>query len=104
MLRTITLNKSTLQVDSVWYALKVSDTLWRTRFKLDRLLTKARLFAIALPRVCSVAGGGGESSVAVGEDDLSGVDRDFYVYIFTLKVHFNAALTPGLPMFNRPTL
>ena len=71
-----------------WRALAGADSVWRARFRREKLLEKARLFEVALP---PVPGGQGRAAAAtaaaaVVRDELAGVGLAFYARIFTLKV------------------
>ena len=41
-----------------WRALACADSVWRAKFRREKLLEKARLFEVALPAVPAVPGGG----------------------------------------------
>ena len=69
-----------------WRALACADSVWRARFRREKLLEKARLFEVALPPVPGGQGGAAAATAAVVRDELAGVGLAFYARIFTLKV------------------
>ena len=71
-----------------WRALACADSVWRAKFKRERLLGKARLFEVALPPVAvrGGQGGGGSAAAALVKDEAAGVGLAFYARIFALKV------------------
>ena len=74
-----------------WRALACADSVWRARFRREKLLEKARLFEVALPAVPVVPGGQGgaaaaAAAAAVVRDELAGVGPAFYARVFALKV------------------
>ena len=71
-----------------WRALACADSVWRARFRREKLLEKARLFEVALPPVPGGQGGAAAAAAAaaVVRDELAGVGLAFYARIFTLKV------------------
>ena len=78
-----------------WRALACADSVWRAKFRREKLLEKARLFEVALPPV-PVRGGHGQGGAAaaasaaaaatVVKDEAAGVGLAFYARIFALKV------------------
>ena len=77
-----------------WRALACADSVWRARFRREKLLEKARLFEVALP---PVPGGKGQGEAAAAaappagaaallKDEAAGVGLAFYAQIFALKV------------------
>ena len=80
-----------------WRALACADSVWRAKFRREKLLEKARLFEVALPAVPVRGGqggqgqGGGEAgaasaAAALVKDEAAGVGLAFYARIFALKV------------------
>ena len=73
-----------------WRALACTDSVWRARFRREKLLEKARLFEVALPAVpggCGQGDGATAATVAAPQDELlAGVGLAFYVRILALKV------------------
>ena len=71
-----------------WRALACADSVWRARFRREKLLEKARLFEVALPPVPGGQGGAAAaaSATAVVKDEAAGVGLAFYARIFALKV------------------
>ena len=74
-----------------WRALACADSVWRARFRREKLLEKARLFEVALPAAPRGQGGAAAAaaaaSAAVGvKDEAAGVGLAFYARIFALKV------------------
>ena len=69
-----------------WRALACADSVWRARFRREKLLEKARLFEVALPPVPGGQGGAAAATAAVVRDELAGVGLAFYARVFTLKV------------------
>ena len=69
-----------------WHALACADSVWRARFRREKLLEKARLFEVALPPVPGGQGGAAAATAAVVRDELAGVGLAFYARVFTLKV------------------
>ena len=69
-----------------WRALACADSVWRARFRREKLLEKARLFEVALPVVSGGQGGAVTAAAAVVRDELAGVGLAFYARVFTLKV------------------
>ena len=88
-----------------WGELACADSVWRTKFRREGLLGKARAFEIALPPPPppppppptggSDGGGGGHSApTAEGEadtddDEAAGVGLVFYAQVFVLKVQLS---------------
>jgi len=68
-----------------WRALACADSVWRAKFRREKLLEKARLFEVALPAVPSAPGGAAAAAVAVVKDEAAGVGLAFYARIFVLK-------------------
>ena len=70
-----------------WRALACADSVWRAKFRREKLLEKARLFEVALP---PVPGRQAAAAAAVEEDDeareAAGVGLAFYARVFALKV------------------
>ena len=62
-----------------------ADSVWRARFRREKLLEKARLFEVALPAVPG-GQGGAAAAAAVVRDELAGVGLAFYARVFALKV------------------
>ena len=70
-----------------WRSLACADSVWRARFRREKLLEKARLFEVALPAVPGGQGGAATTAAAaVVRDELAGVGLAFYARIFALKV------------------
>ena len=75
-----------------WRALACADSVWRAKFRREKLVEKARLFEVALPPVPVRGGqGGGEAAAASAtaalvKDEAAGVGLAFYARIFALKV------------------
>ena len=75
-----------------WRGLACADSVWRARFRREKLVEKARLFEVALPAVPVRGGqGGGEAAAASAaaalvKDEAAGVGLAFYARIFALKV------------------
>ena len=70
-----------------WRALACADSVWRAKFRREKLLEKARLFEVALPPVPGGSqGGAAAAAAAVVRDELAGVGLAFYARIFALKV------------------
>ena len=73
-----------------WRALACADSVWRARFRREKLLEKARLFEVALPPVpggqAGAAAAAAAAAAAVVRDELAGVGLAFYERVFTLKV------------------
>ena len=69
-----------------WRALAGADSVWRARFRREKLLEKARLFEVALPVVSGGQGGAAAAAAAVVRDELAGVGLAFYARVFALKV------------------
>ena len=71
-----------------WRALACADSVWRAKFRREKLLEKARLFEVALPAVPSAQGGAAAAAAAaaVVKDEAAGVGLAFYARIFALKV------------------
>ena len=72
-----------------WRELACADSVWRAKFRRERLVEKARLFEVALPAVPSAQGGAAAAaaaSAAVVKDEAAGVGLAFYARIFALKV------------------
>ena len=76
-----------------WRALACADSVWRARFRREKLLEKARLFEVALPPVPGGQGQGGAAACATAvaaaalvKDEAAGVGLAFYARIFALKV------------------
>ena len=67
-----------------WRALACADSVWRAKFRREKLLEKARLFEVALP--AAPRGQGGAAAAAVVKDEAAGVGLAFYARIFALKV------------------
>jgi hypothetical protein len=73
-----------------WRALACADSVWRAKFRREKLLEKARLFEVALPAV-PVPGGQGQGGAAAAaavavKDEAAGVGLAFYAQVFALKV------------------
>ena len=69
-----------------WRALACADSVWRAKFRREKLLEKARLFEVALPAVPVRGGQGGAAAAALVKDVAAGVGLAFYARIFALKV------------------
>ena len=74
-----------------WRALACADSVWRARFRREKLVEKARLFEVALPPVPVRGGQGGAAAAAAAaaalvKDEAAGVGLAFYARIFALKV------------------
>ena len=82
-----------------WRELACADSVWRARFRREKMLEKARLFEVALPPVRGRDGQGGAAdsaataatatvaaAAALVKDEAAGVGLAFYAQIFTLKV------------------
>ena len=75
-----------------WRALACADSVWRARFRREKLLEKARLFEVALPPVAVRGVQGGATAAAAAavaalvKDEAAGVGLAFYARIFALKV------------------
>ena len=69
-----------------WRELACADSVWRAKFRREKLLEKARLFEVALPPVPGGQGGAAAAAAAVVRDELAGVGLAFYARVFTLKV------------------
>ena len=76
-----------------WRELACADSVWRAKFRHEKLLEKARLFEVALPPVPGAQGQGGASASAaaaaatvVVRDKAAEVGLAFYARIFALKV------------------
>ena len=72
-----------------WRALACAASVWRAKFRREKLVEKARLFEVALPAVPSAQGGAAAAaaaSAAVVKDEAAGVGLAFYARIFALKV------------------
>ena len=79
-----------------WRALACADSVWRAKFRREKLLEKARLFEVALPPLPGgqggQSGGGAAASaaaaaaVALVTDEAAGVGLAFCARIFALKV------------------
>ena len=77
-----------------WRALACADSVWRAKFRREKLLEKARLFEVALPPVPGGQGQGGAAAsssaaavaAALVKDEAAGVGLAFYARIFALKV------------------
>ena len=71
-----------------WRELACADSVWRAKFRREKLLEKARLFEVALPPVPSGQAGGAAAAAAaaVVKDEVAGVGLAFYARIFVLKV------------------
>ena len=71
-----------------WRELACADSVWRAKFRREKLLEKARLFEVALPS--APRGQGGVAAAAavavVVKDEAAGVGLAFYARIFALKV------------------
>ena len=73
-----------------WRALACADSVWRAKFRREKLVEKARLFEVALPPVPVRGGQGGAAAApaaaALVKDEAAGVGLAFYARIFALKV------------------
>ena len=76
-----------------WHALACADSVWRAKFRREKLVEKARLFEVALPAVPGGQGQGGAAASAaaaaaavVVKDEAAGVGLAFYARVFALKV------------------
>jgi len=78
-----------------WRALACADSVWRAKFRREKLVEKARLFEVALPPVPVQGGKAGRgaaaaataaSAAALVKDEAAGVGLAFYARIFALKV------------------
>ena len=73
-----------------WRALACADSVWRAKFRREKLLEKARLFEVVLPAVPVRGGQGGAAAptaaAALVKDEAAGVGLAFYARIFALKV------------------
>ena len=69
-----------------WRALACADSVWRAKFRREKLLEKARLFEVALPPVPGRQAGAAAAAAVVEEDDAAGVGLAFYARVFALKV------------------
>ena len=81
-----------------WRELACADSVWRAKFRREKLLEKARLFEVALPPVPGGQGRGGAAAAAAAsaaasaaaaalvKDEAAGVGLAFYARIFALKV------------------
>jgi len=73
-----------------WRELACADSVWRAKFRRERLVEKARLFEVALPAVPSAQGGAAAAAAAgtaaVVKDEAAGVGLAFYARIFSLQV------------------
>ena len=80
-----------------WRALACADSVWRAKFRREKLMEKARLFEVALPAVPGGQGQGGAAAAAATaappaaaaalvKDEAAGVRLAFYARIFALKV------------------
>ena len=73
-----------------WRALACADSVWRAKFRREKLLEKARLFEVALPAVPGGQGGAAAAASAAAAtvvlDEAAGVGLAFYARVFTLKV------------------
>ena len=79
-----------------WRALACADSVWRAKFRREKLVEKARLFEVALPPVPGAKGGAASAAAAaataaaaaapVMKDEAAGVGLAFYAQIFALKV------------------
>ena len=67
-----------------WRELACADSVWRAKFRREKLLEKARLFEVALP--AAPRGQGGAAAAAVVKDEAAGVGLAFYARVFALKV------------------
>jgi len=69
-----------------WRALACADSVWRAKFRREKLLEKARLFEVALPPVPGRQAGAAAAAAAEDEDEAAGVGLAFYACVFALKV------------------
>ena len=72
-----------------WRALACADSVWRAKFRREKLLEKAHLFEVALPAVPGGQGGAAAAAAAaaaVVKDEAAGVGLAFYARIYALKV------------------
>ena len=77
-----------------WRELACADSVWRAKFRREKMLEKARLFEVALPPVPGAKGGAASAAAAttaaaaalVVKDEAAGVGLAFYAQISTLKV------------------
>ena len=69
-----------------WRALACADSVWRAKFRREKLLEKARVFEVALPPVQGGAAAVATTATAVVKDEAAGVGLAFYAWIFALKV------------------
>ena len=78
-----------------WRELACADSVWRAKFRREKLLERARLFEVALPLVPDGQGQGGAAAAAavppaaaaaLVKDELAGVGLAFYARIFALEV------------------
>ena len=73
-----------------WRALACADSVWRAKFRREKLLEKARLFEVALPAVPGgqdgAAAAATAAAAAVVKDETAGVGLAFYARIYALKV------------------
>ena len=69
-----------------WRALACADSVWRAKFRREKLLEKARLFEVALPAAPRGQGGAPAAAEVVVKDEAAGVGLAFYARIFALKV------------------
>ena len=70
-----------------WCALACADSVWRARFRREKLVEKARLFEVALPPVPVRGGQGGAAAAAAAaalvKDEAAGVGLAFYALLFS---------------------
>ena len=78
-----------------WRELACASSVWRAKFRREKLLEKARLFEVALPAVPVRGGQGGAAAAAAAvaaaaaallKDEAAGVGLAFYARVFALKV------------------
>ena len=76
-----------------WRELACADSVWRAKFRREKLLEKARVFEVALPPVPDGQGGAAAAAAAataaataVVKDEAAGVGLAFYARVFALKV------------------
>ena len=70
-----------------WRELACADSVWRAKFRREKLLEKARRFEVALPPVAVRGGqGGAAAAAALVKDEAAGVGLAFYARVFALKV------------------
>ena len=79
-----------------WWALACADSVWRAKFRREKLLEKARLFEVALPAVpvrngqdgaaAAASAAAASAAAALVKDEAAGVGLAFYARIFALKV------------------